>query len=303
VAASTSEDGQRPGGGTRGQVEGGSNRGQQSYGRWWLGDGPQGAGGWAVSAGWGGTGRLDEEEAAALRWPVTMRWHRVMRWHWAMRQRRCRATDRWGGPLGKAALTAERGGIAGGRTSGMVVAADGQAARRQRLRCECDIEVSARSKNWTRDLEVSKPAYIRWLTDEYRQAIAICPTPYIFVGATTSPMNIRGLYLSVIWWHWRIYGAGQSQTGWHIYWLEQTDKYNLIFISFGTNEWTHISCSGSKITWPVRDVLIGTKEIVILVISIGDILKCQIISGTTMIEMWWESMKLVYCLTLQNSCQ
>jgi hypothetical protein len=41
----------------------------------------------------------------------------------------------------------------------------------------------------------------RLLTDEYREVVALNPTPCIFVGAATSPMNICGLYSSVMWLH------------------------------------------------------------------------------------------------------
>jgi hypothetical protein len=37
------------------------------------------------------------------------------------------------------------------------------------------------------------------VTDEYRQAIALNPTPHIFVGGAMSPTNICGLYSSMMW--------------------------------------------------------------------------------------------------------
>jgi hypothetical protein len=51
------------------------------------------------------------------------------------------------------------------------------------------------------------------LTDEYRWIVAISPTLQIFLGAGTSPMNICGLYLSVMRLHRRLYGPVQSQVG------------------------------------------------------------------------------------------
>jgi hypothetical protein len=35
----------------------------------------------------------------------------------------------------------------------------------------------------------------------YKRVVAVCPTPRIFVSAATSPMNMRGLYLSMTWLH------------------------------------------------------------------------------------------------------
>jgi hypothetical protein len=41
--------------------------------------------------------------------------------------------------------------------------------------------------------------YIRRLTDEYRWAVPINPTPPIFVSEAMSPMNICHIYSSVMW--------------------------------------------------------------------------------------------------------
>jgi hypothetical protein len=52
----------------------------------------------------------------------------------------------------------------------------------------------ARRQWWCGQIEV-------WARSKNGTSVAASPTPHIFVGATTSPRNIRGLYSSVRWPH------------------------------------------------------------------------------------------------------
>jgi hypothetical protein len=107
------------------------------------------------------------------------------------------------------------------------------------------------------------PAYIRWLTNEYRWACNDSPAPHIFVSGATSPTNICHVYSSVTWLHWWIYGLVKvklDETYIHRC-LAQTDEYDFIFVGSRTDEynlnifvdtdkfknpdeWMMFSCSG-----------------------------------------------------------
>jgi hypothetical protein len=159
----------------------------------------------------GGTRRLAEEEELTLGVPVATVAHgnggtgppaMAAGWQWLVTSKRRLGSGCWApGSWSMKRWWAGQGGGTGGRAS---KEAAGRVRRRHWQPGEegvidggvCVRDLAVRENGGGRDQKTEKGSW-----QFPNPHVALNPTPHIFIGGATSPINICGLYSSVTWLH------------------------------------------------------------------------------------------------------